>query len=260
MKRWAGVAIGAGILAVGAVPWPAFGQVSPPAAAPMGTHAGPAPVTPAGDVHRGYNLYAVHCASCHGLAAEGTKDGIPLVGIGAGTLDFVLRTGRMPLTDPQQPMYRRPSNWTPQQIADVVAYVASLGPGGPEIPTVDPARGDLAHGRGVFAANCAACHGAAGQGAAVGEGAEAPALYQASELEIAEAVRVGPDPMPRFDAGIIRQYDLDSLVKYVVWLRHPPDRGGFNIGHVGPVAEGFVAWVVGMGALTLVIRAIGTKD
>jgi hypothetical protein len=32
------------------------------------------------------------------------------------------------------------------------------------------------------------------------------------------------------------------------------------MGHVGPVAEGFVAWVVGMGTLVLVIRAIGTTE
>jgi ubiquinol-cytochrome c reductase cytochrome c subunit len=112
----------------------------------------------------------------------------------------------------------------------------------------------------VFAANCQACHGAVGQGATVGEGAEAPPLYPASELDIAEAVRVGPDPMPRFDPDLLDQYDLDSLVKYVVWLRHPPDLGGLSMGHVGPVAEGFVAWVVGLGTLVLVIRAIGTRE
>lgn len=259
MKAWPGI-VAAGWLAAGAALGPAFGQVGPPAAPPTVPFLAPQTTTPAGDARRGYTLYAVHCATCHGTAGEGTRDGIPLVGIGAGTMDFILRTGRMPLMDPQQPMYRRPSSWTPQQIADMVAYVVSLGPGGPDIPTVDPSRGDLAHGRAVFAANCSACHGAVGQGATVGEGAEAPPIYQASELEIAEAVRIGPDPMPRFDPGIISQYDLDSLVKYAVWLRHPPDRGGFNMGHVGPVAEGFVAWVVGLGALILIVRAIGTTE
>jgi ubiquinol-cytochrome c reductase cytochrome c subunit len=200
----------------------------------------------------------VHCASCHGAAGEGTKDGIPLRGIGPATVDFVVRTGRMPLTDPGQPMYRRPTEWTAQQVADVVAYVASLVPGGPAVPSVHPDAGSLPHGRDVYAANCQACHGAVAQGATVGEGAEAPSLAQSSALDIAEAVRVGPLPMPRFDPDIMSQYDLDSLARYVLWLRHPPDRGGFNLGHVGPVAEGFVAWVVGLGALMLVIRAIGT--
>jgi ubiquinol-cytochrome c reductase cytochrome c subunit len=261
MKAWAGIVIVAGLLAAGAVVRPPFGRAqAPPAAPPMLPFSGPSPATPAGDVHRGYTLYAVHCASCHGTAGEGTADGIPLAGIGAAAVDFVLRTGRMPLTDPRQPMYRRPSSWTEQQVADVVAYVTSLGPGGPAIPAVDPARGDLAYGRKIFADNCEPCHGAAAQGATVGGGVEAPPLHQATALEIAEAVRVGPDPMPRFDTGLISQYDLDSVVQYVIWLRHPPDPGGFDLGHVGPVAEGFVAWAVGLAAVVVILRFIGTTS
>lgn len=260
MKAWEGVAIVAGLLAAGAVMPPVGQAAGPPAAPPLLPFAGPPPTTSAEDVHRGYSLFAVHCASCHGITGEGTADGVPLQGIGAATVDFVLRTGRMPLTDPRQPMYRRPSSWTPQQIADVVAYVTSLAPGGPDIPTVDPARGDLAHGRKIFADNCEPCHGSAAQGATIGGGIEAPPLYPASTLEIAEAVRVGPDPMPRFDPGLINQYDLDSLVRYVVWLRDPPDRGGFSFGHVGPVAEGFVAWFFGLAALVIILRFIGTTE
>jgi ubiquinol-cytochrome c reductase cytochrome c subunit len=260
MTALKGVLAAAGLAAAGTVIWPAFGRVGPPAIPPAVPYTLPAPAAPAGDVRRGYRLYAEHCATCHGLAAEGTPDGMRLQGIGAAAVDFVLRTGRMPLTDPQQPMYRRPSNWTPQQITDVAAYVSSLGPGGPPIPTVNPAAGSLSQGRDIYAKNCAPCHGVVGQGATVGEGAEAPPLFPAGELDIAEAVRIGPLPMPRFDPDIITQYDLDSLVKYVVWLRHPPDRGGFNMGHVGPVAEGFIAWAVGLGSLVLIIRAIGTTE
>lgn len=218
----------------------------------------PPPSPPGAGSVPGAQLYALHCASCHGTAGEGTDDGIALQGIGAAAVDFVLATGRMPLADPRNPMVRRRAMWSRREIDDVVAFVVSFGPGGPPVPTVRPEDGDLARGEQIYAANCAPCHGGAAQGAAVGEGADAPDLYQATPLEIAEAVRVGPDPMPRFDPGIISQQDLNSLVRYVLFLRHPPDPGGLGLGHIGPVAEGFIAWAVGFAVLAVIIRLIGT--
>ena len=213
---------------------------------------------PAGDVRRGADLYATHCASCHGDAGEGTPDGIPLRRIGTAAVDFVLTTGRMPLANPHQPMERRRSPWTTRDVADLVAFVASLGSGGPAIPAVHPEAGDLVLGGKIFTANCAACHGTAGQGAAVGEGADAPALDEATPEQIAEAVRIGPDPMPRFDAATIDRHSLDSLVRYVTFLRRAPNPGGLSLGHMGPVAEGFVGWAIGLALLVAVIRLIGT--
>ena len=212
----------------------------------------------AGDVRRGAELYATHCASCHGAVGEGTADGIPLRSIGTAAVDFVLTTGRMPLADPHQPMLRRRTPWTARDVADLVAFVASLGSGGPAIPAVHPEDGDLALGGKIFTANCAPCHGTAGQGAAVGEGADAPDLYEATPGQIAEAVRIGPDPMPRFDADTIDQHALDSLVRYVTFLRRAPNPGGLSLGHMGPVAEGFVGWAIGLALLVVIIRLIGT--
>ncbi|HLW47766.1 MAG TPA: c-type cytochrome [bacterium] len=234
----------------------------PPHAAPRAAAAPPAPPRSAsgGDVRRGADLFALHCASCHGSIGQGTPDGIPLAGIGAAAVDFVLATGRMPLSDPHQPMMRRGSNWTRRQIDDIVAFVTSLGPGGPPIPVVHPEAGDLTTGGQIYAENCAPCHGASGQGAAVGGGADAPDLYEATAVEVAEAVRIGPDPMPRFDTRQINAHELDSLVRYVEFLPRLPDRGGFSLGHIGPVAEGFIAWIVGLGAIVVIVRLIGTPN
>lgn len=223
---------------------------SPPASAPASSSSG--------ELGRGADLYALHCASCHGAVGQGSGDGVPLRGIGAAAVDFVLSTGRMPLANPHQPMVRRPPTWTRRDIDAIVAFVTSLAPGGPPIPVVHPEGGDLARGQQIFAANCAPCHGGAAQGAAVGEGADAPDLHQASPVEIAEAVRIGPDPMPRFDTVVIDPHSLDSLIRYVVFLRTPPDPGGFSLGHLGPVAEGFIAWMVGLAGLVVIIRLIGT--
>ena len=210
-------------------------------------------------VGRGAELYATGCASCHGPGGEGTGQGPPLVGVGAASVDFMLSTGRMPLADPDQQAVRGPPAYRPDQIVDLVAFVSSLGPGGEPIPTVDPSSGDLARGRELYAANCLACHGAGAQGASVGGGAVAPALDMATPRQMAEAVRIGPGAMPPFGDDVLTDEDLDSLVAYVLDLRLMEDPGGLGLGRVGPVVEGLIGWLVGMGILFWVIRATGTK-
>jgi ubiquinol-cytochrome c reductase cytochrome c subunit len=46
-------------------------------------------------------------------------------------------------------------------------------------------------------------------------------------------------------------------VSYVDYLQQAPDPGGLSIGGIGPVPEGLVAWLVGMGSLLLVVVLIG---
>ncbi|HEV8681346.1 MAG TPA: c-type cytochrome [Actinomycetota bacterium] len=207
----------------------------------------------------GPELFATGCASCHGVTGEGTANGPPLVGVGPASVDFMLSTGRMPLADPTQQPTRQSPKYTGDQIDALVAYVTSLGPGGEPIPVVDPEAGELMEGRDVYSFGCLACHGAGGQGASVGGGQLAPTLDRATPEQVAEAVRIGPGAMPPFTEGLIDQQELDSLVRYVFELREAPDPGGFDLGRVGPVTEGFVAWVLGLGILLLVIRLTGTR-
>lgn len=211
------------------------------------------------DVERGFDLYAAGCSTCHGLGGEGTIQGPSLIGVGEAAVDFMLSTGRMPLADPGEQPVRNPPAYDPEEIAAVVAYVTSLGPGGPSIPEVSPAAGDLARGRSVYAANCLACHGAGAQGASVGGGAVAPALDHSTPTELAEAPRIGPGVMPLFDERVIDDQDMNSLVRYVISLRTGQDRGGLSLGRVGTVTEGLIGWVVGMGLLVLVVRMTGTR-
>ncbi len=208
---------------------------------------------------RGFDLYVAGCSTCHGVMGEGTGRGPPLVGVGPAAVDFMLSTGRMPLADPDAQPVRNPPKYSPGEIASIVAYVASLGPGGPEIPVVAPDNGDLARGRQVYAANCLACHGAAAQGASVGGGAIAPSLHVSSPVQLAEAARIGPGVMPLFDEEVISEEDMNSLARYVLALRTGQDRGGLGLGHVGPVIEGLVGWLVGLGLLVVVIRLTGTR-
>ncbi len=65
--------------------------------------------------------------------------------------------------------------------------------------------------------------------------------------------------MPRFDRTTIDDRTLDGIVRYVQLTRHPDDRGGLGIGHMGPVPEGMIAWFVALAALLLVARVIGER-
>jgi ubiquinol-cytochrome c reductase cytochrome c subunit len=62
--------------------------------------------------------------------------------------------------------------------------------------------------------------------------------------------------MPVFGPDTLSDHDVDSIVRYVVYLQDPEHPGGLMIGRVGPVPEGFVAWLVGLGVLIFVIRWI----
>jgi ubiquinol-cytochrome c reductase cytochrome c subunit len=217
----------------------------------------------------GAELYAGNCASCHGVDGRGIRrprpgagavrgEGPSLIGVGERAADFYLRTGYMPLTDPRdQPERRRPPLFSDREIRALVKYVGSLG-GGPPIPAPDPARGNLATGQELFTEHCAGCHQVVAQGGYVTD-ARVPPLQDATAVQIAEAVRTGPYLMPRFSARQIPRDELDSIVRYVLWSRHPVDRGGWGIGNIGPVPEGIVTWFVAAVLLVVLCMFIGER-
>ena len=214
---------------------------------------------PASDVRNGRDLFQVACSSCHGLEGEGASRGPTLVGVGAASADFYLTTGRMPLDNPDEQAQRKRPAYTPLQIRQLVAYVTSLGPG-PAIPRVNAQAGDLALGSQLYANNCAPCHSSAGAGGALGHATYAPPLDEATPTQVAEAVRIGPGAMPVFGRETFSEDALAAIVRYVEYLKDPADPGGLGLGHLGPIPEGFVAWVVGLGLIVVAIRWIGTRD
>ena len=50
---------------------------------------------------------------------------------------------------------------------------------------------------------------------------------------------------------------LDSIVAYVRYAQHPDDAGGWPLGHLGPVPEGLVTWLIAAAALVAVCMVIG---
>ena len=204
---------------------------------------------------QGRDLFIARCSSCHGAEGSGTRFGPDLRDAGAASADFQLRTGRMPLSEPGAQATRKPRVLSDEQIHALVTYVASLGDG-PDIPSVDVTVADLSRGSQLFANNCAACHGATANGGAVGANAFAPTLHRAEALEVAEAMIVGPGQMPVFSFDDQQRNDI---VAYVTYLQEKRAPGGLDIGGVGPVPEGYVAWALAMVILIVIVLFIGKQ-
>jgi ubiquinol-cytochrome c reductase cytochrome c subunit len=200
-----------------------------------------------------------------------------LQGVGKAAVDFWVSTGRMPLVsdaartptdrtlrpvpevqlgDPNAATKRHSPAYPPDVIRQLVDYVSSIAPGGLDIPQVSLATGDVSSGGEVYRLECASCHSWAGNGGALYQ-REAPSLATATPVQIAEAIRTGPGEMPSFGTSAIRSDQLSDVVAYVRYLAHPKDRGGDPLWHLGPVAEGGIALIGGMGILLLIIRWIG---
>jgi quinol---cytochrome-c reductase cytochrome c subunit len=218
----------------------------------------------------GSELYAANCASCHGIAGGGVNPSNPihgagdiegagpeLAGTGAQAADFYLRTGRMPISHPgEEPERSRPS-FNNREITALTQYIDSLG-GGPPIPHPRPNTGDVSRGMELFTDHCAGCHQIAGEGGYVTD-ARVPVLDHATPTQIAEAVRIGPYLMPSFPRKSINDRQLNSIIAYIQATKHPTDRGGLGIGHIGPVPEGIVAWLLAAVVLVGICVLIGER-
>jgi ubiquinol-cytochrome c reductase cytochrome c subunit len=216
---------------------------------------------PAGDAAtRGQALFVEGCTSCHGTDARGVASrGPSLRGVGAASIDFYLRTGRMPLSRPGIEPQRAEPVYSRAQIDDVIAYLTGLDGRGPAIPRVTPAAGDIELGRRLFTDSCSGCHQIVAKGG-VDPVIVAPPLDEVTPVQIGEAIRVGPYLMPRFDERRLDAHDVDSIARYITEVaQDPPDRGGWGIGNVGPIPEGLVTWLLAGGILILVARIIGRR-
>jgi ubiquinol-cytochrome c reductase cytochrome c subunit len=220
-------------------------------------------------IDAGRLLFAQTCSSCHGNEANGVDPdgqatiGPNLQGVGAATVDFWVSTGRMPAADVKAvEAERRATRLTPLQALELAAWVNSLDPSVPAVPTPHLRGSNQSVGQDLFSLNCAACHTIEGTGDALAYGTNAPSLQvkNITAQQVVEAIRTGPANMPRFSGNLTDQQVAD-IVSYVTGrLQHPVNPGGFSLGGVGPVAEGFVALLIGVGGLALICFWIGDRS
>jgi ubiquinol-cytochrome c reductase cytochrome c subunit len=242
-----------GLIAVGVI-YTAFTTQGTPASASS-------PGVSSRETAVGRQLFVQNCSSCHGLMAQGTSSGPSLIGVGAASVDFQVSTGRMPLKEIGAEAPRKPPVLDTAQTHAIAAYISSLG-GGPAIPgaaQVSTQGADVGLGQELFTTNCSQCHNFVGAGGALTYGKYAPALTQSTPTQIYEAMLTGPEAMPVFNDSTITPSQKRDLIAYITQTRSLPNPGGFSLGRIGPVTEGLVGWIGGIGALVLAALWITAK-
>ena len=213
-------------------------------------------------IDEGRQIFLKGCSSCHGLNAEGGKIAPSLIGVGAAAVDFQVGTGRMPMADMSVQAMRKKPAFNPDQVAALAAYVASLAPG-PSIPGQQvlyyERDGSTAQGGELFRTNCAMCHNFAGQGGALSRGKYAPTLMRSTPTQIYEAMITGPQSMPKFGDKIITPSEKLDIIKWIKAAQNEPSLGGASMGRVGPVTEGLLGWILGLGLLIGIAVWLATK-
>jgi ubiquinol-cytochrome c reductase cytochrome c subunit len=203
-------------------------------------------------IEEGRQIFLKGCSSCHGINAEGAQIAPSLIGVGAASVDFQVGTGRMPMADMSTQAMRKDPIYNAEETAALAAYVASLAPG-PAIPGESELNferdGSTAEGGELFRNNCAMCHNFAGQGGALSQGKYAPTLMGVEPKHIYEAMVTGPQSMPVFSDKTITPEEKMSIIKWIKAAEKEPNLGGASLGRVGPVTEGLLGWVLGLGML-----------
>lgn len=186
----------------------------------------------------GATLYGTFCAACHGQGGQGMRyPGLaPFPAIGnpdfleIASDDLIRETVRSGRPGRRMPAWgEQEGGLRPAEIETVVRYVRGLGGVAyrPEGRPARWARGDAAQGKQLYAASCAGCHGARGEGAEGPMLANPVLLRAATDGYLAETIRRGrrgtamlgferPTPARRaLDAG-----EIESIVTFMrTWER-----------------------------------------
>jgi len=228
------------------------------ATGPADAQTPPVPATSA--YERGGLIYAQQCAQCHGASGAGG----PVAGGGRAPsllaaenpevtvayVDLVTSTGRMPPAgSPFDNRDRRVVLGDPEERAALITWMSrEFGTDG-ELPEVGA--GDATRGLEIWTANCSHCHGATGAGGVAGAGTWTPQVNTRTPLEIAEAIRVGPFQMPRFEPEQISDQGLADVAAFLTAIEGEERTPLFGLLELNPVyAAGFVA---GIAVLMLIL-------
>lgn len=172
----------------------------------------------------GSQLFGAFCSACHAPDGKGRNYGSMDIRFPAiGSPDFLdlasdtfieetLKGGR-----PGRRMPAFSANLTPEEIKSLVVHLRSLSPAPPTAAEVAGAVFDRTLGESAYRADCATCHGAAGQGSPLGSPlatSDGRRNREASYLAIVNGVPATAMPgYSRYDAKTLR-----SLLDYVAGM------------------------------------------
>lgn len=180
----------------------------------------------------GKELYAEHCASCHGYDGKGGV-GVPLAlpSFQASVTDnYLMHTIRYGRPGRVMPAFRKLSD---AQLQAIIDHVRSFSPATKKpAPSMAVIHGDAKHGKQLYDRSCAACHGPNGEGGH-GTGVTfsrprdlpiiAPSLNNtgfliaASDAFIKQTLMNGREgtPMQSFLKQGMTEKDIEDVVAYV---------------------------------------------
>lgn len=219
------------------------------------------------DPDDGQLIYAQQCASCHGADGRGGSmpqyEGVApslLPGenpdIEVAYLDLVFSTGRMPPAGSPYDNRTRDVVLDEQERADLTAWLTDEF----DVPGDQPAvgEGSAARGQQVWNANCSHCHGATGAGGVAGAGAWTPSVNDKSDLQVAQAIRVGPFQMPQFETGQISDQGIADVTAFMEEVRVEADAQVLGIPELNPVFASAFVFLLALAALFL-LGVIGSR-
>lgn len=189
------------------------------------------------------DLYQEDCLPCHGSNGEGSDIAPSLEAAGFSALvepKVSEGGGGMPVFA---------NLLDEQQIQDVSDYVAQN--------IADPSTHGATDGEGsdVWRLYCAPCHGSTGRGGALTSSENAPTLGVDSGADALIDMQEGPGEMPLFAGTALSNRQQTAVALYLQdVIAQPPSPGGWGLGYLGPVPEGFFALFLGLGGLVVFAR------
>jgi ubiquinol-cytochrome c reductase cytochrome c subunit len=93
------------------------------------------------------------------------------------------------------------------------------------------------------------------------QGKYAPILDQATPEQMYAAMLTGPAAMPKFGDRELTPGEKKDIIAYLLSVRGQRNSpGGYNLGEIGPTAEGMAAFVLDMVALVAITVWFGAKS
>ncbi|MDE2237829.1 MAG: c-type cytochrome, partial [Elusimicrobia bacterium] len=173
----------------------------------------------------GKELFAQHCAVCHGQEGLHPQHGVPTLHqpsvLAVADNNYYRQTITHGRAGTAMPAWG--GALTPTQIESLVRYIRSWATPAPSAASLVAARGDAVQGKALFAKRCAGCHGRNGQGG-IGNSLNGPAFLSiASKRFLRETIAWGRPHTAMPAAYGLKASDVADLSAAIQsWRSRPP--------------------------------------
>jgi ubiquinol-cytochrome c reductase cytochrome c subunit len=140
-----------------------------------------------------------------------------------------------------------------RRIPVIVDYVVN------HIATPEARLATVPEGGQLYRLYCSGCHGATARGGALSTGRNAPSLADTPAANALAAMIRGPKNMPVFAGAALNVRQQAAVSRYVNVLKEPPSPGGNGLGYLGPVTEGALGIILGLGLIVLISIWLGWR-